>query len=178
MQAVSTAFARPGPDEHAEYYRRYIDRVPDGDVLDMLERQVTDTVALLRNVPAERETYRYQPDKWSIREAVGHVLDSERVFGFRALHFARGDATPLPSFEQDDWARVSNAGQRPLADLAEEFRVVRLGHVLMFRGLDPDAALRRGVASGFEFSVRAMAWILAGHELHHVHILRETYGCV
>jgi hypothetical protein len=176
MQELASAFARPGADEYPEYYGRYISKVPDGDVLKMLERQLDDTLTLLRNVPPDREKYRYQPEKWSIREVVGHVLDVERVFGLRALHFARGDATPLPSFEQDDWARISNAGERPLADLAEEFRLVRLGHVLMFRGLDPDAALRRGRTTA-EFTVRSMAWILAGHEIHHQRGLREAYGC-
>jgi hypothetical protein len=177
MQELANAFARPASDEYHEYYGRYIEQVPDGDILEMLERQVGGTLTLLRNVASDRETYRYQPGKWSIREVVGHVLDSERVFGMRALHFARGDANPLPSFEQDDWARLSYADQRPLADLAEELRAVRLGHVLMLRGLGPDAPLRRGIASGRQFTVRSMAWILAGHELHHVRILREAYGC-
>jgi len=176
MRELASAFARPAPDEYPEYYGRYISQVPDGDILEMLAQQMTETTALLRGVPADRETYRYQPGKWSIREVVGHVVDTERVFGMRALHFARGDSTPLPSFEQDDWARVSNAGRRPLADLAEELRVVRGGHLIMLRGLDPDAALRRGMTTA-EFTVRSLAWILAGHEIHHVRILREAYGC-
>jgi hypothetical protein len=175
MPSAAPAFLRPGPGEHHEYYGLYVSQVSDGDVLDTLERQVEETTALLRSVPAARETYRYADGKWSIREVIGHVLDTERVFGLRALHFARRDPAPLPSFEQDDWARVSNAHARPLADLVEEFRAVRRGHVLLLRGLDPDAGPRRGVASGREFTVRSIPWILAGHERHHVGVLRERY---
>ncbi len=172
----TSPFGRPGPGEHNAYYSRYIDQVPDGDILDVLERQVVETAALLRSVPPDGETFRYEPGKWSIREVVGHVIDTERVFGYRSVHFARGDAAALPSMEQEDWARASNAHARPLRDLVAELEAVRRGHVLFLRGLEPAMALRRGVASGFEFTVRSMPWIIAGHELHHVRLLRERYG--
>ncbi len=176
MPSAAPLYRRPGAGEHHEYYGLYVSQVPDGEeVLEALERQIEDTAALLRGVPAARETHRYAAGKWSIREVVGHVLDAERVFGFRALHFARRDPAPLPSMEQDDWARVSNAHDRPLADLVEELRAVRRGHLLMLRGLDAEAVSRRGVASGREFTVRAIPWILAGHERHHVRVLRERY---
>lgn len=175
MKATTPVFARPSPGEHDEYYGFYIGQVPDGEVLETLERQVEETVALLRGIPAARETHRYAAGKWSIREVVGHLIDAERVFGLRALHFARSDPAPLPSLEQDDWARASNAHDRSLADLVDEFLAVRRGHVLLFRGMNADAALRRGVASGREFTVRSIPWILAGHERHHAKLLRERY---
>lgn len=171
----SATFDRPGPGEHHEYYSLYIDRVPDGDVLDTLERQVEETADLLSSVAPERETRRYAPGKWSIREVVGHIIDAERVFAYRALHFAREDGAPLPSMEQEPWAAASNAGQRDLVDLVSELRTTRRSHVLMFRGLGADAPLRRGVASGREFTVRSLPWIIAGHELHHADVLRERY---
>jgi hypothetical protein len=168
--------ARPDREECYEYYGRYIDQVPDGDIRTTLATQIEEFATLIRGIPADRESYRYAPGKWSIREVVGHVLDTERVFGLRALHFARRDRTPLPSFEQDDWARESNAGTRPLGDLLDELLTVRQGHVLFFRGLDDDAALRRGIASEREFTVRSVAWIIAGHERHHLRELRQRYA--
>ena len=173
--ATTPRFDRPGPDEHHAYYSLYIDQVRDGDILDTLEHQIGETAALLKAVPPSLETHRYAPGKWSIREVVGHMIDTERVFGFRGIHFARSDPAPLPSFEQEDWARVSSAHERPLADLVDELLAVRRGHVLFFRGLDAAAPLRRGVASGREFTVRSVPWIMAGHELHHTRILRERY---
>ena len=176
MKETVEPFGRPGADEYHEYYGRYIGQVPGGDVLELLERQMSETAALLLAVPAARETHRYAADKWTIREVVGHVLDSERVFGLRALHIARGDPAALPSFDQEEWARASNAGRRPLTDLTNELVAVRRSHVLLFRGMAPEAATRRGVASGREFTVRSLAWIIAGHERHHVRTLIERYG--
>lgn len=175
MQRTMPVFARPGAGEHDEYYRLYIGQVPDGDILETLERQIDETADLLKGLPAALETHRYAPDKWSIREVIGHLIDAERVFGVRALHFARSDPAPLPSFEQDDWVRLGNAHERPMASLVAELVAVRTGHVLLFRGLDADAALRRGIASGLEFTVRSIPWILAGHELHHRRLLQERY---
>lgn len=166
----------PGPDEHAPYYARYVSLVPQGaDVLDALERQGRDTAALLRSLPPERATFRYAPGKWSIAESAGHVADAERVFSYRALRFARGDATPLPSFEQDGWVDASGHGHRPLASLADELEVVRGATLALLRPLDAEAWTRGGTASGHHVTVRALAWIIAGHELHHVGILRERY---
>lgn len=166
---------RPDPTEYEEYYQTYTSRVPDGDVLDILEKQVADTVSALALVEPARETFRYAPDKWSVREVVGHLIDTERLFAYRALSFARGCSDPLPSMEQDEWAVVSNAHDRPLADLAAEFAAVRRANVLMFRGFDDETWLRRGTASGFEFTVRSFPWILAGHELHHLQVLKDRY---
>lgn len=166
---------RPATSEHAPYYGRYIEQVADGDVLETLERQMRDTRALLAGVPAARETFRYAPDKWSLREVVGHLIDVERTFTLRALWFARGAGSPLPSLEQDEWAAASNAGGRALSELMDEWAAVRDSGVRMFRGFDAEAWSRAGVASGFPFTVRSIPWIIAGHEVHHRRLIAERY---
>lgn len=166
---------RPDHSEYHEYYQTYTAKVPDGDIVGTLSDQIQESVALYDSVPAGRETFAYAPGKWSICEALGHVIDTERVFAFRALCFARQDPAPLPAFDQDEWVSVSNAGQRPLADLLDEWVHLRKTNVAMFRSFDEETGLRRGIASGREFSVRAFAWIIAGHELHHSGLLTERY---
>lgn len=166
---------RPDRSEYAPYYHRYIKRVPDGDVLEVLERENAATVELLGKINEERAGYRYQPGKWSIREVVGHLTDIERVFCYRALAFARNDPMPLPSIEQDDYVRHSNYAEQRFADIAEQFRITRLGTLAMFRSFDPSTLMRRGTASDVEFTVRAIAYIIAGHELHHIGVIKEKY---
>ena len=167
---------RPEAGEYHEYYGRYIDLVPDGDIVETLGSQLGETLALLQSIDPERETFRYADGKWSIREVVGHLVDTERVFAYRALHMARTGGADLPGMEQDDWARNSNAGRRPLYDLASEWGALRRTNVQFFATLGPDAGVRTGVASGFEFSVRSFPWIIAGHELWHRRRLVEDYG--
>ena len=167
---------RPDPSEHAPYYSRYIDLVPDGDVLRTLAAQGKETRALLASVPPERETYRYAPGKWSLRQVVGHLIDTERLFAFRSLWFARGAASPLPGMEQDEWARVSNAGDRALEELREEWAAARRDTLALLGGYDDEAWARTGVASDNPISVRACAWIIAGHELWHQRGLARDYG--
>jgi hypothetical protein len=171
---MSTA-ARPSPEEHAPYYGRYIALVEGDDPVAALERELDETLALLAGVPADRETFKYGPDKWSVRQVVGHMIDTERVFGYRAMRFARGDATPLPGFAENDFTPASGHHERPLADLAAELADLRRSHVRMFRGLPADAWGRMGVANDQPISVRALAFIMAGHERHHRSILRERY---
>ncbi|HEX8162397.1 MAG TPA: DinB family protein [Pyrinomonadaceae bacterium] len=171
----ATAPARPEPGEYAPYYEKYVSLVPAGDIVETLERQSAETLALLRGVPEERADSAYEPGKWSVKELVGHVVDTERVFSHRALRFGRGDRTPLPGFEQDDYVRGANFGARSLADIAEEFARVRAATVALLRSFDEEAWARRGTANDNEVSVRALAHILAGHELHHMGILRERY---
>ena len=166
---------RPSADEHLPYYARYIDRVPDGDVLATLSQQIGETLALLRGLPESVANYRYAPGKWSVNELVGHLVDSERLFGNRALRFARGDATPVPGFEQDDYIRGATFDAYPLSELADEFEAVRRSTLYFFRHLDDEAWSRRGIANNAEISVRALAYIIAGHELHHREILRARY---
>jgi len=172
---VGSELTRPAPSEHADYFRRYVDLVPDGDIVDTLTHQLGETLALLQDVPPERETYRYAPGKWTIREVIGHLIDVERVFAFRAIAIARSDGVDLPSMEQDEWARRSNANERPLDDLAQEWASLRRANVHMFATLGPGTGTRSGKAGGNPLTVRALAWITAGHELWHRELLARSY---
>jgi uncharacterized damage-inducible protein DinB len=171
----ATAPARPEANEYNPYYEKYIALVPDMDVVETLERQIDDTLALLREVTEERAAHRYEPGKWSIKQVVGHLVDAERIFAYRALAIARGDVKPLPGMDPDEYMTVANFDARTLADLLEELAHVRRSNVHMFRAFDADAWARRGVASDSEVTVRALAHIMAGHETHHVKIIRERY---
>ena len=167
---------RPADGEYNEYYRKYVNLLPDGDLLALLQTQGAGTVTLLRGVTDEKSQYAYAPGKWTIREVVGHLTDAERVFSYRALSFARGEASALPSFDENAWAKTSNAAHRPIEDLMDEFIAVRAATLALYDGFTAEDLVRRGVASGNPVSVRALAWITAGHERHHVGILRERYG--
>ena len=166
---------RPAEGESAPYYRTYIDAVPAGDIVRTLQDQIAETSALLAGISEAKAEHRYAPGKWSIKEVVGHLADAERVFAYRALRFARGDATPLASFDENAWVPAAGLDARTLADLAAEFQAVRGASVSLFGSLDDAAAMRRGTASGKEVVVRALAWISAGHERHHARVLRERY---
>lgn len=166
---------RPDPSEYFAYYDTYVRRVPDGDILTVLAEGVAKTLALLDGIPPELEEYRYAPGKWSVREVIGHVIDAERVFAHRALHFARRDPQPLPSMDEGDYARASNAGRRSLRDLADELEAVRKSSIRLFRSFDEATLDYRGTASGYEFSVRSIPYIIAGHEIHHRSVLGERY---
>jgi uncharacterized damage-inducible protein DinB len=167
---------RPAGDECSDYHRPYAAAPPDGDIVETLAAEGRSLAARLRSVPAAREPFRYAPGKWSIREVVGHIVDTERVFAYRAAAFGRGDPAPLPNMDQDAWALASNAADRPLRDLVEEFEAVRASTVALFRGLPAAAWDRRGSASGREVTVRALAWITAGHAMHHDGVLVREYG--
>lgn len=167
---------RPAATEYAPHYAKYVAQIPDDvDILDLLERQLGDTVHLLSGVGEERASHRYAEGKWTVKEVVGHMVDTERVFAYRTLCFARGDAGPFPGFDQDRYVENGGFDGRALRDLVGEFVHVRRGNVHMLRALAPDAWAREGVASGVRCTVRAMPFILAGHERHHVQILREKY---
>jgi len=166
---------RPQAGEYAEYYGKYIGLVTSTDILGTLEGQGLGTSQLL-GARSEREgNFRYAPDKWSVKEVIGHLADSERIFAYRALRIARADQTPLAGFEQDDYVKYGGFSERTLADLAEEFAEVRAATVALLGGLDETGWQRRGVANNHEISVRALAYIIAGHELHHRRILEEKY---
>lgn len=166
---------RPPASEYAPYHAGYVASVPDGDIFEILSRQGTQFPEFLRSIGETRGAHRYAPDKWSIKEMIGHVNDTERVFSYRALRFARGDETPLASFEQDQYVPTGNFNARTLASLADEFAHLRAATVDLYFHLDPAALARRGTASGFVVSVRAMAYVIAGHVAHHERILRERY---
>jgi hypothetical protein len=166
---------RPDPSEYYSYYQKYVQLVPENDIVHALAIKPSATLSYLRSLPASAGNKRYAPDKWSIKEVIGHVIDIERVFGARALFFARNALGPLPGIEQDDWMKVISFGNRTLTDLADEFETVRQSHIHMFRHLDADAWVRKGVASEREFTVRAIAYIILGHERHHLDILKTRY---
>jgi hypothetical protein len=165
----------PEATEYAPYYGRYVSLVPEGDILETLTRQLDSTLSLLGGIDEEKAAWRYAADKWSIKELVGHIIDTERIFAYRALRFARNDRTELSGFEQDDYARYAGFDRRSLRDIVQEFEFVRRANLLMLNHLDNEAWQRRGVASGGEVSVRALAFIMAGHEQHHMQILRTRY---
>lgn len=171
----ATAPVRPEANEYAPYYERYVSLVPDADLVETLERQGAETVALLRGLSEEQGARRYEPGKWSVKQLVGHVCDGERIFSYRALAFARGDAQALPGMEQDEWMSGVDFDARTLSSLVDEFESVRAATVHLFRHLSPEAWARRGVASDNEVTVRALAYVVAGHEAHHVRVLKERY---
>lgn len=166
---------RPDETEYASYYGKYVSLVAGDDVLASLGDGLATTLALVRSVPEERANLRYAPGKWSIKELLGHMIDTERIFAYRALRFARGDTTPLPGFEQDDYIRHAAFDACSLDALAAEFESVRRATLFLFKHLDAEAWMRSGVASESAVSVRALAYIIAGHELHHAGILRDRY---
>lgn len=165
----------PQATEYAPYYGRYISLVPSGDILATLSEQTDSTLRLLRGIDEDKAGWRYAPDKWSIKELVGHVIDGERIFAYRALRFARNDQTELPGFEQDDYVHHAGFDAVPFEELVQEFELVRGATLLMFKHLDAEAWQRRGIASNSEVSVRAICYIIAGHERHHMEILRARY---
>ena len=175
MATPMAGSTRPTSGEYAEYYDRYISLVPEGDIVVTLEKQLDTTLALLGGIDESQANKRYAPDKWSIKELVGHVIDGERVFAYRALRFARNDQTPLSGFEQDDYVRSGGFDDRALADLAEEFEHVREANIILFGSLAPEAWSLRGPANEVEVSVRALVYIIAGHEAHHVTVLKTKY---
>jgi len=166
---------RPQAGEYARYYDRYISLVQGEDILNTLDEQRRQTMTLLCGRDEEDGDFRYAPGKWSAKEVLGHVCDTERVFAYRAPRIARADATPLEGFEQDDYVRNGPFALRQLADLVEDFIAVRRATLSLLRNLDEAAWSRRGIANKNEVSVRGLAYIIAGHELHHRRILEEKY---
>jgi uncharacterized damage-inducible protein DinB len=173
---ATLAIARPAADEFLEYYGKYIDLVPGEDALPALTEQIADTLRLLRPVGDAKALHRYAPGKWSVKEVVGHLADSERIFAYRALRMGRGDTTPLAGFDETTYVPAGRFDSRPLADMLHEFEQVRAASLALFRGFDDEALRRRGTANNAAVSVRALAWITAGHELHHRRLLVDRYG--
>jgi DinB superfamily len=170
-----TSTDRPAATEYAPYYGKYINLVSEGDIITTLGQQINNTLALLASISEAQAESRYAPGKWSIKEVVGHLIDGERVFGYRVLRFARNDQTPLAGFEQDDYVSNADFDRLALSDLASEYEHVRRATIYLLQGLRSDAWDRRGIASDNEVSVRALAYIIAGHELHHMDVIRTKY---
>ncbi len=165
---------RPASDECADFYQPYIATV-EGELFPALESDAQAWRAMLAAVPSGREGHRYAEGKWSIREVVGHVIDAERMFTMRAMAFARGDRSHFPSFDENAYAAASGADRRPLSDLTDELSAVRAATLLLVKSFEDDVWDRRGTASGYEFTVRSVAWIIAGHSRHHRKVVRERY---
>lgn len=166
---------RPPPGEYAPYYGRYIDLVPDGDVLDLLRRQVEETAQLVGSLSDRDADFRYAEGKWSIKEVIGHVADTERIMVYRALCFARGEPVALPGFDEDEYVRRAKFASRGLPDLVAELRAVRASTLPFFAALDAEELERKGTANSRPYTVRAVAYIVAGHERHHTKVLAERY---
>ena len=166
---------RPAAGEHFDYYTQYTRLVGDGDILSTLRAQHRETQVLLAGISEAHGLYRPAPAEWSVKQVLGHLVDTERTFAYRALVFARADSAALPSMEPDPYVANGNFDARTVADLAEEFAHLRAATVLMLNGLSDEAWSRGGVASGARVTVRALAWIIAGHETHHVISLKEKY---
>jgi hypothetical protein len=173
---MTFTIARPAADEYASFYAPYIAALPEWDILAYLERQRAEVVTLLRSIPEERGTFRYQPGKWSIVDVINHMCDAERIFSVRALRIARGDTTPLPGWDENNYAAMAGADGRSPEELAHEFDMVRRATITLCQSLDPEAVVRRGTANNYPISVRALIYIMAGHVQHHVNILGERYG--
>ena len=175
MEPKKAVITRPESGEYAPYYEKYISLVKGNDIVGILEGQRLQ-MAQIFGARSEREgNFRYAPDKWTVKEVLGHVIDAERIFTYRALRMARADQKPLQGFEQDDYVRTAASNERALGDLTEEFALVRGASIALFHSLNDEAWGRRGVASNNEVTVRALAYITAGHELHHRRILEERY---
>lgn len=172
---MATAVSRPVAAEYASYYGGYVSLVKGDGVLAQLTSQIQATVSLLSNIDEEKADYRYEPGKWSIREVLGHMIDAERIFAYRALRFSRYEPANLPGFEQDNYVCLGPYAQCKMAYLIEEVEIVRKGTLCVFRNMTPEMWSRGGVASDNPMTVRAVAYVLAGHELRHVQVLKERY---
>lgn len=166
---------RPNKDEYLAYYERYISLVPDGDITKILSKELEQTLKLLHSVSEEKSAHRYAEGKWSLKQVLGHMVDAERIFAYRALSIARDPKAILPGMEPDDWENASNSDSRKWAEMLEEFELLRKANVAMLHALGAEAWQRAGTASNATVSVRAMAYIMAGHELHHRAIIQNKY---
>ncbi len=167
---------RPAPDEYAPFYAGYVNGVPDGDVAARLITQLGDALASLAPLSDDAALFRYAAGKWSVKDVVGHFTDAERVFSYRLLCIARGEAAPLPGFDENAYVASAGFDRLPLAQLLHAFRIARENTITLVHSLRPADWNQRGTASGKPVTVRALAWIIAGHELHHRNVLKERYG--
>jgi DinB superfamily len=172
----TTLRARPDSSEYAPFYHGYVESVPEGDIVELLRSGGQELVEAIGRIPEDRGGFRYGPQKWSIREVLGHLIDAERIFSYRALRVARGDRTPLAAFDENEYVKTAGSDARTIADLVRELSTVREATVMLFESLPEEAWGLRGVASGKDVSLRALAYITAGHARHHLRILRERYA--
>jgi len=175
MELTKTTSGRPEATEFPDYQATYIKNVPGTDIVSFLREQLDSMLSLLSSIDEEKANYRYAEGKWSIKELLGHLTDTERVFAYRALSFARNDTAALPGFDENSWARYANHADLPFRHLADEFADVRRSTMHLFRDLNPSAWQRGGTANNHHITVRAQAYMIAGHTEHHIEILRSRY---
>ena len=166
---------RPEADEYNEYYAGYVALVTEDDVIEALEDQIDEIKHLLKSIPEEKGDHSYGEGKWTIKQVIGHLIDTERVFSYRALRFSKGDTTVLPGYDQDLFVEKGDFNKRPLHDLRKELTSLRKANVILFRNLPEGADVLKGNANGNEVSVRALAYMMVGHIRHHLNIIRERY---
>lgn len=166
---------RPDKSEYAEYYHKYVQGVPEGNITDILEDQLNSTVEFLSGISEDKSLFRYEQNKWSIREVLGHIIDSERVFAYRALRFSRGDQKPLQGFDENHYINNSSYNSISLQLLIEEFFHLRKSTIALFRSMQNEMWLNKGTASGYDVTVRGLAYIIVGHTEHHLRIIKERY---
>ena len=172
---MNATLKRPEPKESNDYYKTYISKVVGDNFLNVLEMLVPKTVALLSSLDDSKWNYRYADGKWSIKEVMMHVVDTERIMAYRALRIARNDKTPMPGFEQDDYIPFTNAENRSPESIIAEYKAVRRATIELYKYFNDEMLSRVGTASGNSFTPRALGYVIAGHELHHLGILRERY---
>lgn len=168
-------YDRPGPGEFAPYHGIYVSKVPEGDLLTLLAEQIAEVQTALRTLPDAKANFAYAPGKWTIKEIIGHISDAERVFSYRALRIGRADPTPLPGFDENAWVPPARFNERTLADLLDEWVAIRSASIALLASFPEEAVGRRGVASGYDTSVRGIAYVVHGHMAHHLGVLRERY---
>lgn len=166
---------RPKPEEYGEYYQAYIDQVGSGDILEILKDQMHETYTLINTLTSKQARYQYADGKWTVKEVIGHLIDSERIFAYRGLCFARDETKSLPGFDQDAYVAEGNFRERSLQSLGDEYFSLRNSTIVMFDSFTENILLRKGTANDNTFSVRALAYIIAGHEKHHLKVLEDNY---
>ncbi len=166
---------RPEANEFAEYYNNYISKIDGNGVMPILENQPDELRSVISTLPEEKGTFAYDEGKWTIKEVLSHLIDGERIFAYRILRISRGDETPIEGFEQEGYIENSNANNRSFAELLDEFELQRKSNLLLLKNIDDTGSRRMGTASGYPISVRALAYISAGHVRHHMGILKERY---
>lgn len=166
---------RPKPDEYGDYYHGYVEKVSEGDIIAILKDQMHETYTLINSLTAKQVQYRYAAGKWTVKEVIGHLVDSERIFAYRGLCFARGEQKELPGFDQDDYVEQGNFNDQRLKNIGDEYFSLRNATIAMFSSLSEETLLKKGKASGYDCSVRAIAYIIAGHERHHLDVLKDKY---
>ena len=167
---------KPAENEYGSYYHTYVKKVGAGNIIDILINQRHQTYTLINSLTYEESAHRYQPGKWSVKEVFGHLLDTERIFAYRALRFSRGDENKLPGFDQDDYVQNANFDERSLQNLGNEYFALRNSNIHLFNSFSKEMLLRKGVASDTDFTTRSIPFIIAGHERHHLDILKTKYN--